>query len=51
MNGARSLSAALFTLLTFSFLSLHFSLLLCAFSAKMATYSLVIDNVYFVMSS
>ena len=31
------------------FCTVHY--FLCAFSAKMATYSLVIDNVYFVISS
>ena len=38
MNGLRSLSPDVFTLHNLSFLSL-----LCAFSAKMATYWLVID--------
>ena len=52
MNGVRSLSSALFTLkitfCSFLFTVHHF---LCAFSAKTATYSLFIDNVYFLISS
>ena len=51
MNGVRSFSPALFTLYNFSFFSLHCPYFLCAFPEKMATYSLVIDNVHFVISS
>ena len=36
---------------TFRFFLCTIHYILCTFSAKMATYSLVIDNVYFVISS
>ena len=51
MNGVRSLSPALFTLHNFSFFSLHCPLFHLRISNKMATYSLFIDNVPFVISS
>ena len=51
MNGVRSLSPALITLHNFSFFCLHRPLFSLHISAKIATYSLIIDNVYFVISS
>ena len=50
MNDVQSLLPALFTLHNFLFFSLLCPIFF-AFSAKMATYLLVIDNVYFVISS
>ena len=51
MNGVQSLSPVLFTLHNFSFFSLHCPLFSLRIFSKMATYSLVINNVYFVISS
>ena len=52
MNGMLSLSPAVFTLrnvFRYFLCTVHY--FLSAFSAKMATYSLAIDNIYFVISS
>ena len=51
MNGLRSRLAALFTLYNFLFFSLHCPLFSLRIFSKMATYSLFIDNVYFMIKS
>ena len=51
MNGVWSFLPALFTLHNFSFFCLHCPLFSLRISAKMTTYSLVIDDAYFVISS